>query len=163
MNESGSTRVRISELLTLAHLKLDLLSRSRDEVLAELVEAVPELRDRADDRQTLLRALQERELLHSTGIGDEVALPHARNALVGLVSKPLVLFGRHREGIPYGAIDGQPARLFFLIVAPTVTQHLAALARISRLVRDPRVRKDLLSADKPEKILAVIREAESRM
>jgi mannitol/fructose-specific phosphotransferase system IIA component (Ntr-type) len=107
--------------------------------------------------------LHEREELHSTGIGDGVALPHARNALIGLVDHPIIVFGRHPQGIPYGAIDGMPARLFFLLVAPTVTQHLAVLARISRLLRDPRVRQELLTADSAKKVLALIREAESRM
>ena len=46
-----------------------------------------------------------------------------------------------RQGIPYDAIDGVPARLFFLLIAPTVTQHLAILARLSRLLRDPKLRQ----------------------
>ena len=56
-----------------------------------------------------------------------------------------------------------PARLFFLLVAPTVTQHLAILARLSRLLRDPKLRQSLLTADKPEKVLALIREAEAKL
>ena len=108
-------------------------------------------------------ALREREELHSTGIGDGVALPHARNALVGLVDHPIIVFGRHPQGIPYGAIDGMPARLFFLLVAPTVTQHLAVLARVSRLLRDPKIRQGLLAASSAENVLAIIRDAESRM
>jgi mannitol/fructose-specific phosphotransferase system IIA component (Ntr-type) len=132
-------------------------------VLAELVAKIPEIVDRPKDRQTLLRALQEREQLHSTGIGDGVALPHARNALVGLVAKPVVVFGRHDQGIAFGAIDAQPARLFFLLVTTTVAQHLGILARISRLVRDPKLRQSLNAADKPETIVALIREAEARL
>jgi mannitol/fructose-specific phosphotransferase system IIA component (Ntr-type) len=109
----------------------------------------------------LIRALHEREQLYSTGIGDGIALPHARNALVGLVDKPVIVFGRHTPGIPYGAVDGLPARLFFLLVAPTVTQHLAVLARVSRLLREPTVRQQLLQADTPKKALTVIREGEA--
>ena len=111
----------------------------------------------------MLRALHEREQLHSTGIGDGIALPHSRNALVGLVDQPIMVFGRHKQGIPYDAIDGVPARLFFLLVAPTVTQHLAILARLSRLLRDPKLRQSLLTADKPEKVIALIREAEAKL
>ena len=153
--------LRLSALLTLAHLKLQLQGKFRDDVLAELVAGVPELAAHPEARATLLRALQERELLHSTGIGDGVALPHARNALVGLVEKPVVLFGRHVAGVPYAAIDGQPARLFFLLVAPTVTQHLGILARVSRLVRDARLRQSLLAAERPETVIGLIRAAEA--
>ena len=82
---------------------------------------------------------------------------------MGLVDQPIMVFGRHTQGIPYDAIDGVPARLFFLLIAPTVTQHLAILARLSRLLRDPKLRQNLLTADKPEKVIALIREAEAKM
>jgi mannitol/fructose-specific phosphotransferase system IIA component (Ntr-type) len=154
---------RLSDLLLPAGIQLDLKSANRDSVLNELASLIPEITSRSDHQQTLVRALQDREKLHSTGIGDGVALPHARNALVGLVEKPVIVFGRHSQGIPFGAIDGQPSRLFFLLVAPTVTQHLAMLARISRLLRDPKLRRDLLAAEKPEKISTLMREAEAKM
>jgi mannitol/fructose-specific phosphotransferase system IIA component (Ntr-type) len=59
-------------------------------------------------------------------------------------------------------VDGVPARLFFLLVAPSVTLHLAILARISRLLRDTALRKDLLALGTPEQIIARIREAETK-
>jgi len=160
MKNSGS--IVLSELLSPATINLNLQSTDRDSVLSELVNLVAELRDRPDARQTLLRALKEREQLHSTGIGDGVAFPHSRNALVGLVDHPSIVLGRHADGIPFGAIDAAPARLFFLLVAPTVTQHLGVLARLSRLVADPKLRRNLLAADKPEKVIALIREAEEK-
>jgi PTS system nitrogen regulatory IIA component len=163
MNHTGSGIPALSELLSPAAINLHLAAAQRDEVLAELVGQIKSLAGEPKARQTLLQALQEREKLHSTGIGDGVALPHARNALVGLVDRPILIFGRHDQGIAYGAIDGAPARLFFLLVAPTVTQHLAMLARISRLLRDPKLRKALLAAESPEKVRAVVREAEATM
>ena len=153
----------LSDLLAHKSIQLDLRSRSRDEVLQELVSYIPEITNRPDLQQTLVRALEEREQLHSTGIGDGVALPHARNALVGLVEKPAIVLGRHAQGIPFGAIDGQPSRLFFLLIAPSVTQHLAMLARISRLLRDAKLRQNLLVAETPEKALKLLREAETKM
>lgn len=155
--------VVLSELISPASIKLNLTSASRDAVLEELIAQIPALNGQPEARQTLLRALQEREQLHSTGIGDGVALPHARNALVGMVDRSVIVFGRHAQGISYGAIDGAPARLFFLLIAPTVTQHLAILARISRLLRDPKLRQNLLTAGDPQKVLALIREAEAGM
>jgi mannitol/fructose-specific phosphotransferase system IIA component (Ntr-type) len=153
----------LSELISPATINLNLQSADRDAVLEELAHQIPALAKHPDARQTLIRALHEREQLHSTGIGDGVALPHARNALVGLVDRPLIVFGRHAQGIPFGAIDDAPARMFFLLVAPTVTEHLAVLARISRLLRDPVLRQNLLTADSPKKVLALIREAEAKL
>src|SRR5882724_6403914 len=155
--------VVLSELLSPVTITLNLRSTDRDSVLDELVSRIPELAKQPAERETLLRALREREQLHSTGIGDGIALPHARNALVGLVDHSIVVLGRHPTGIPYGAIDKLPARLFFLLIAPSVTQHLGILARISRLLRDPRLRQNLLTVDGPEKAIEMIREAETKV
>ena len=153
----------VSQLFAPATINLNLRSMNRDALLEELVNQIPELNKQPDARRTLLRALHEREQLHSTGIGDGIALPHARNALVGLVNHSIIVFGRHPVGIAYGAIDNIPARLFFLIIAPTVTQHLAILARLSRLLRDPKVRQNLLAADRPQRVLEILSEAEASM
>jgi Phosphotransferase system mannitol/fructose-specific IIA domain (Ntr-type) len=161
MNNSGP--VVLHQLISPASINLNLRSIDRDSVLEELVNQIPAIANQPEARETLIRALHERERLYSTGIGDGIALPHARNALVGLVNEPVIVFGRHTPGIPYGAIDGIPARLFFLLVAPTVTQHLAVLARISRMLREAKVRQELLAADSPAKALSVIREAEARL
>ena len=156
----NTSPLALHELLSPARINLSLQSADREAVLGELVNQIPELADQPMARQNLLRALHEREQLHSTGIGDGIALPHARNALVGLVERPLIVFGRHAEGIPYGAIDAAPARIFFLLIAPTVTQHLAILTRLSRILRDPKLRQDLLVADSAEKVIGLIRAAE---
>ncbi|HWI57179.1 MAG TPA: PTS sugar transporter subunit IIA [Bacillota bacterium] len=159
----NSSSMMLSQLLSSATINLNLKSTDRDAVLAELVHQIPELAQEPEAQHTLLRALREREQLHSTGIGDGIALPHARNALVGLVDHSIIVFGRHATGIPYGAIDSVPARLFFLLIAPTVTQHLAILARISRVLRDPKLRQGLLTVDQPDKAVALVREAEEKM
>ncbi len=163
MSPSGAGTVILSQLLSAPTIKLSLTSFTRDEVLLELIAQIPQLVDQPEARQRLFGALLERERLHSTGIGDGIALPHARNALAGVVDQPIIVFGRHAQGIAYGAVDGKPARLFFLLVAPSVTQHLAILARISRLLRDLKLREGLLQADSPEKTMALIRDAETRM
>jgi mannitol/fructose-specific phosphotransferase system IIA component (Ntr-type) len=149
--------------MTVGSIELNLRGLDRDEVLRELVDKIPAIASRPELRQTLLRALQEREQLCSTGIGDGIAQPHARNALVGLVEQTVIVFGRHPAGIPFGAIDNVPARLFFLLVAPTVSQHLQVLARLSRLLRDPKLRQNLLRAERPEKAIALLREAEATL
>src|SRR5512142_780216 len=90
----------LGHFLAPATFYLNLKSNDRDSVLSELVNQIPQLTGQPEARQTLLRALHEREQLHSTGIGDGIALPHARNALVGLVDHPIIVFGRHDTGIP---------------------------------------------------------------
>lgn len=161
MKNSGP--IKLSELISPATINLDLKSNDRESVLQELVNQISELAGQPEGRQTLLKALHEREQLHSTGIGDGIALPHARNALVGLVDHPIIVFARHPQGIPYGALDNLPARLFFLLIAPNVTQHLAILARLSRLLRDPKVRQCLLAADKPAKVISIIKDSEEAL
>jgi mannitol/fructose-specific phosphotransferase system IIA component (Ntr-type) len=161
MNKASS--VVLSGLFSTATINLNLRSTTREAVIEELVEQVPQFKSDTEAKHTLIKALHEREQLCSTGIGDGIALPHARNALVGLVDHALIVFGRRAEGIPYGAVDDLPAKLFFLLIAPTVTQHLAILARLSRLLRDPRVGQSLLVAESPEKVLAILREAEAKL
>lgn len=153
----------LSELIRNGAVKIPLTSTRREGILDELVGLIPEIKDDPNARGTLLRALQEREQLHSTAIGDGIAIPHARNALVGMVQRAVIVFGKHPEGVPYGALDGQPVNLFFLIISPTVTQHLAILARLSRLLRTPNTRKKLLAADSADRVLIALREAEANL
>jgi len=150
----------IAGLLHPEAIQLQLRGGHRDQVLQELVTLVPPLRDRSDACQTLLQALKEREEMHSTGIGDGLALPHTRNALGGLVGEPLIAFGRHANGVPYGAIDGKPVHLFFLLLTTAITQHLHVLARMSRLLRDPGLREALMTAPSAEALIASMRQAE---
>ena len=82
---------------------------------------------------------------------------------MGLVEDSIVVFGRHARGIPYDAIDGVPARLFFLLLAPTVTRHLSILARLTRILRDAKLRRSLLSAENAGQVITLIREAEAKM
>jgi mannitol/fructose-specific phosphotransferase system IIA component (Ntr-type) len=142
---------------------LELTGNSRDAVLAELAKQIPELRDRPEARSSLLQALRDREELHSTGIGDGVALPHARSALADLVERPVIVFGRSRKGISFRAIDGKHVHLFFLIVTSKVTEHLQILAQISRLVHRGPLPQVLLEAGSVEDVLQAISEAERNL
>jgi len=157
-----SSAVRLAELLSPATIALQLRSSQRDGVLSELVMLVPSLAAKPEAREALCRALREREQLHSTGIGDGLALPHTRNPLPGL-EQPVIVYGRHPTGIAFGAIDGAPVRQFFLLAATSVSQHLFILARISRLLRQPQIRQGLLAASSPQKVLELLREAEAHL
>lgn len=99
--------------------------------------------------EDIFAALQYREGLGSTGVGGGVAIPHAKlDGLEGLVAG----FCRLAEGVPFDAIDGQPVRLFFVLLVPkdSAGAHLKALARVSRLFRSEEVRHRLLDCTDPK-------------
>jgi nitrogen PTS system EIIA component len=117
-------------------VNLKLRGGSKDEVLAELVGLL-----RMDERAsgTLLRIIQRRENLGSTGIGRGIAIPHCRSLVV---SRLRLAFGHRDEGIEYQAIDGKPVCNFFLIVAPPLeisNQYLPVLGKIAQLAKEPDV------------------------
>lgn len=133
----------------------ELVSENRDDVLTELAANLasrsPEL-----ETATVVRILVERELLGSTGIGDGVAIPHGK--LPQMKSGPLLVFGRSRSGIDFNSLDGRRAHLFFLLLASAadVESHLRLLAKISRIMKDPLVRRDLLAANSAAEMHAAI-------
>lgn len=109
-------------------------------LVARLAEQCPEI-----DADEALKVFQEREKLGSTGIGDGVAIPHGK--LAGM-PRPLVLFARSRQGVPFDSLDGKPCHLIFLVAAPEggAGLHLRILAHISRLARDPAMYRAMLDA-----------------
>jgi PTS system nitrogen regulatory IIA component len=117
-------------------LTFNLRGGNKDEVLAELVGLL-----RMDERSTgtLLRIIQRRENLGSTGIGRGIAIPHCRSLVV---SRLRLAFGARQEGIEYQAIDGKPVSHFYLIVAPPLevsNQDLPVLGRIAQFAKEPDV------------------------
>jgi PTS system nitrogen regulatory IIA component len=105
--------------------------------------------------------LVEREKLQSTGIGEAVAIPHGK---VPGLARLLASFARSRNGIDFDSIDGQQTHLFFLLVVPEHSggQHLKALARISRFLRDASFRKRLLEAGTRDEVLRAIEEEDAK-
>ena len=109
----------------------------------------------AQKERTVLDLLLARERLGSTGVGAGVAIPHAK--LAGL-SKPSAVFARLREPIDFDAVDGRPVDLIFLLLAPDSagSDHLKALALVSRLLRDERVCARLRGTDSAEALYAIL-------
>ncbi|HEY7726681.1 MAG TPA: PTS sugar transporter subunit IIA [Anaeromyxobacteraceae bacterium] len=112
-------------------------------VLAEL--AAPVARAHRMEPARLVAALAEREKLGSTGVGDGVAIPHARVAGLAALAAS---FGRARAGVDFRAVDGRPVRLFVALLAPdqSAGQHLQALARVSRMLKSAAFREAALAA-----------------
>ncbi len=118
----------VTTVLDSSRINLHLKSTDRDSALRELVALVVAPGDEKLSR-TLFQALKAREELCSTGVDNGIAIPHSRNAMVGLVERPVLAYGRHPSGIEFGALDGKPVRHFFLLCAPNVREHLHVLAR----------------------------------
>lgn len=114
------------------------------------------------DAERLVNVLWERERLGSTAIGEGIAIPHGK--LAGLTGV-LGAFGRHRTGVDFESLDGNPTRLFFVLVAPedSVGQHLKALARVSRLLKDASFRDRLITAPDRAELFGLIREEDERL
>jgi len=132
-----------------------LTGRSKDEVIEELASVVaahhPEIH-----RDRLVAALEDRERLNSTALGEGVAIPHGK--LAG-VKRVVAAFGRSPAGIDFTSLDGKPTHLFFLLVAPedSAGAHLKALARISRLLKDEAFRSRLMGAPDAAELYRIIR------
>jgi mannitol/fructose-specific phosphotransferase system IIA component (Ntr-type) len=134
-------------------ISLDLKSETKEDVLKELIGLL-----RLDEKSvgTLLKKLQQREELGSTGIERGFAIPHARSLVV---NKLRVAFGRKPGGVDYKSIDGKPAQFFFLIVAPPLevsNQYLPVLGKIATFAKDPDVPKKLLELGSTEGFLKMI-------
>lgn len=136
--------MKLSEILNENNIITDLKAKDKRGVLEELAEVIvndePSL-----DKGSLVRVLLERERLGSTGIGDGVAIPHGK---VNGVSHPVISFGRSQKGLDFESMDGQPAFLFFLLVAPenSAGTHLKALAKIAKILKNSSSRKILAEA-----------------
>jgi mannitol/fructose-specific phosphotransferase system IIA component (Ntr-type) len=124
--------MKLSEVLTSKRINLDLKSKDKEAVLEELVRL---LRLKAPARNALLKTLQAREELGSTGIGRGIAIPHCRSLVV---SEVVVAVGRSKKGIPFRSMDRKRAFLFFLIAAPPVGDpgdYLVTLGTVAQMAR----------------------------
>jgi len=112
------------------------------------------------NRNEVLTVLRERERLGSTGIGEGVAIPHGK---LKDIDQLILSFGRSKAGVDFDSMDGKPAHLFFLLLAPedSISIHLKTLARISKLLKDQDVREQLLTAATAADIYQIIQEKES--
>lgn len=136
--------MKLSEILSQDHIIPDLRAKDKKGVLEELVDVIVS-HDPSLDKGSLVKVLLERERLGSTGIGDGIAIPHGK--FRGL-KHPVISFGRSLEGLDFDSMDGQPAFLFFLLVAPenSASIHLKALAKIAKILKNSSFRNALMQA-----------------
>ena len=151
--------MRLTELLNLQAVTTRLRARSKREAIAELVELL-EAAHGIDTHGEILDRVLRREAMMSTGIGNGVAIPHGK---ARLVDRLLAACGVAPEGIDFESVDGEPATLFILLVAPETggALHVKVLANISRLLTEETVRQTLREAAGPDAFLAALRAAEA--
>jgi mannitol/fructose-specific phosphotransferase system IIA component (Ntr-type) len=150
--------MRIREILDDDRMVLGIKGTSKKDILVEL--ATPIAKGRADiDRDALAAVLLEREEASSTAIADGIAIPHGR---MPLGDEVLCAFGRSASGVDFDSVDGQPTNLFFVLVSPADNpgKHLRWLGHIAGLLKDPALRRDLLTAETPHRVLATLAKAE---
>jgi PTS system nitrogen regulatory IIA component len=152
--------MKIEDILSPELVLSDLTARNKTDVLVELASAVsrqhPEL-----ERERLVQALEDRERLNSTALGDGVAIPHGK---LPRIKRVFAAFARSRQGVDFHSLDGAPTHLFFLLVAPedSAGAHLKALARISRLLKDESFRTRLMQAPDAATLFETIRQEDAR-
>lgn len=122
--------MKISELLVPEVMILDLKAKTKQAAFEEMINRLYEA-GRITDKKVFLEGILARESQTTTGLGDGIAMPHAKNSAVKM---PTVAFARSTAGVDYQAMDGQPVHLLFMIAVPANANntHLAALASLSR-------------------------------
>jgi PTS system fructose-specific IIA component len=151
--------VLLSELLTEDRIRVPLGSRTKDDLLRELVElAAPG--HAPDTVAAILAAVREREQLLSTGIGGGVAIPHGKTPVIDQL---VMAAGLAAEPVDFDALDGRPVELFFLLIGPESASgaHIKVLSRISRLLRREQLRNSLRQVKSGSEFLNVVRASEA--
>jgi PTS system nitrogen regulatory IIA component len=153
--------MRIVDILPEDLVLPEVRATSKEAVLSEVVETLGKVRPDIDRAQAL-RVLVERERLGSTGVGNGFAIPHGKLPnLAGLVA----CFARSSQGVEFGSLDGRPAHLFLVLLAPegSAGLHLKALARASRLFKDPGFRSQLLQVGDQHALYNIIAQQDARL
>nr|WP_295971693.1 fructose-specific PTS transporter subunit EIIC [uncultured Bacillus sp.] len=148
--------MKITELLTKDTINLSLQGRQKADVIEELI-TVLDTAGKLANRAEFKKAIMAREEQSTTGIGEGIAIPHAKTTAV---KKPAIAFGRSTDGAHFESLDCQPAYLFFMIAAPEGANntHLETLSRLSMILLKEDVRQQLLKADSANEILRIINE-----
>ena len=138
----------------------ELLGQSKHQVVAELARHLSRTQPSLD-ADALTRVLMEREELASTAIGEDIAIPHGK---IETATRLIGCVGRSTRGVNFDSLDGRPTHLFFVLVAPesSTGMHLKALARISRVFKDPDFRSRLMRAPTAADMFRIIEEEDAK-
>lgn len=146
--------MRITQLLTKETILLSINGTSKLDAIDSLVDVLVRAR-KIDGREDFKAAILKREEQSTTGVGDGIAIPHAKTKSV---KEAAIVFGKSEAGVDYESLDGQPAHLFFMIAAPEGANntHLEALARLSGMLMRAEVREKLMAAASEDEVIQII-------
>ncbi|WP_436344141.1 PTS sugar transporter subunit IIA [Natronorubrum sp. FCH18a] len=150
-------QVRIDSLVPTDHITLDPPPADKRACIEYLLDLLVDA-ERVENREVALEALLAREEETTTGVGMGIGIPHAQT---DAVAEPSVAFTRSEDGVDFGSMDDEPARLIFMILVPEsgADDHLTILSTLSRALMHDEVREDLFDAETPGDVQAVIAEA----
>jgi PTS system nitrogen regulatory IIA component len=151
--------MKIIDLLAPERIMPDLHATNKKAVLEELSKTLVDGPDGLS-LSAIMEVLMDRERLGSTGIGDNIAIPHGKLAQLAELR---LSFGRSLKGVDFDSMDGKPSNLFFLLLAPVNSSglHLKALAKISRMLMSQAFRDNLMKAEGSEEIFRLIAERDA--
>lgn len=153
--------MKFTDFVSPKAIRASISATDKNSAIAELVDALLEAKEiKAEDRDDIIRAINRREELGSTGIGRGVAVPHTKH---GSVDKLVGTVGVSAEGVEFDSLDGEKVQLFFLLVSPPDRpgDHLRALENISRQLRDDNFCRFLKQSKNAEDILQLLEEADT--
>ncbi|ASW49733.2 PTS fructose transporter subunit IIABC [Streptococcus suis] len=151
--------MKIQDVLRKDVMLLDLQATSKEAVIDEMITSLVD-KGYVTDFDAFKTGIMNREAQTTTGLGDGIAMPHAKNEAV---KEATVLFAKSNKGVDYASLDGQPTDLFFMIAAPEGANdtHLAALAELSKYLMKAGFADRLRAATNPEEVIAVFDTAEA--
>lgn len=143
--------MRITDLLSKDVMIMSLQATTKEAAIDEMIASLKS-NGKINDEVLFKEAIMNREAQSSTGVGEGIAMPHAKTKAV---NEPTVVFAKSEKGLDYDALDGQPAHLFFMIAAPDGANatHLETLAALSRLLVHPAFVQSLRDAKTPEEVI----------
>ncbi len=146
--------MKIIDFLNQKAISVNLVAQNKKKAIEELVDLLIKTGENVE-KETLIKTLIERENLGSTGIGQGVAIPHGKS---DTIKKLTAAFGISKKGVEFVALDGEPVHIFFLLVIPQNSsgQHLKALARVSRLLKNKNFCLSLCKANDEKELLRII-------
>jgi PTS system nitrogen regulatory IIA component len=153
--------VKITDFLDVKTVSPALDHGEKNAVLEELAELLAANHSELEKKK-VLDVLLERERISTTAIGEGVAIPHGK--LAG-VDRVVGAFARSPKGVDFASLDGGPTHLFFALIAPenAAADHLKALARISRLLKDEAFRRRLMAGETAEELFTIIAEEDEKI
>lgn len=152
--------MNLADLLSTDVIKIPLDGVEKNAIIEEMVDILYQAK-KTEQRDDVLQAIQQRERIMSTGMGDGIAIPHGKSDGVEQLT---AAFGITKQGVDFQSIDGKPVRIVFLLVGPNdqAGPHLKALSRISRLMHRKEFRQKLAKARNAEQVLSVIKNEERK-